>query len=527
MATLIDYVRCTQQTFAEKPFGTADSLVLAQLTYLHMPPIVPRLVLPDDTVVDTVATVADGTGTSTAEIPDFLASDVAHHDPTGADADVTAAEQAAAGIPKAQDAVSIHKAQGAEGIPEAQSAVSIPRAPGATGPQKPAAQRQTGRTEQTMRVREVSDVPTPAVLLPQHDPSVWDPYGPTPVPLHELGRAEWLRLLTGESDPHTDTRRLLETVLESRRFRDVRVSNAIEPMDVRERNRFAALTYDLGDGTMYIAFRGTDGTFAGWHEDYRLLFIAPPLPSQAQAARYTKKVLEGWRGAIILGGHSMGGNLAAYVAASAPVEVQGRIAAVYEHDSPGFIRPFLASPGFVRVRGRIHKTVPESSMIGMLFDSGVEETIVRSAAHGLSQHHMTSWLFDDDTLELSRGTRLNRYSSAFAKLMNDWRENLSVEDRRRFIDDLFDALYSTGVSDFPSLMRERRTALPRFREAIRTFPPDEQQRLKATLGVLVQIVLDRASGGRLEEKKDGKKDQKKDAGTTSSGGNAGTDAHKS
>jgi hypothetical protein len=45
--------------------------------------------------------------------------------------------------------------------------------------------------------------------------------------------------------------------------------------------------------------------------------------------------------------------------------------------------------------------------------------------------------------------------------------------------------------------------------------------------VLVQIVLDRASGGRLEEKKDGKKDQKKDAGTTSSGGNAGTDAHKS
>lgn len=507
MATLIDYVRGTQQTFAEKPFGTADSLVLAQLTYLHMPPIVPRLVLPDDTVVGTVATVADGTGTSTAAIPDFLASDVARHDATGADADVAAAEQ---------DAVSISKDQSATKL------------------QKPAAQRQTGRTEQTMQVREVSDVPTPAVLLQQHDPSVWDPYGPTPVPLHELGRAEWLSLLTGESDPHTDTRRLLETVLESRRFRDVRVSNAIEPMDVRERNRFAALTYDLGDGTMYIAFRGTDGTFAGWHEDYRLLFIAPPLPSQAQAARYTKKVLEGWRGAVILGGHSMGGNLAAYVAASAPVEVQGRIRAVYEHDSPGFIRPFLASPGFVRVRGRIHKTVPESSMIGILFDSGVEETIVRSAAHGLSQHHMTSWLFDDDTLELSRGTRLNRYSSAFAKLMNDWRENLSVEDRRRFIDDLFDALYSTGVSDFPSLMRERRTALPKFREAIRTFPPDEQQRLKATLGVLVQIVLDRAAGGRLEEKKDGKKDQKngrkdeqKDAGTTPADGNAGTDAHRS
>lgn len=397
MATLIDYVRGTQETFSERPLGTADSLVLAQLAYLHMPPCVPRLLLPSDDV------------------------------------------------------------------------------------------------------REVSDVPAPAGFLPQSHPGVWQHHRPTPVRLGDLSKAEWLALMGDSDNPRSSIRRLMETVFESRRFRDVLVSNAVEPVDVRERNRFSALTYDLGDGTLYIAFRGTDGTFAGWHEDYRLLFTYPPLPSQEQAARYARTVLEGWRGAVILGGHSMGGNLAAYTAASAPIDVQGRILAVYEHDSPGFIRPFLATAGFRRIRGRIHKTVPESSMIGMLFDSGVEETIVRSSAHGIAQHHMTTWLFDDDTLRLQEGTRLNRYSSAFARLMNDWRENLSVEERRRFIDDLFEALYQTGVPDFPGLVRHRREALPRFREAIRAFPADEQQRLRDTLGVLVQILLGRAPGKVDEE----------------------------
>lgn len=393
MATIIDYVRGTQQTFSEKPFSTADSIVLAQLAYLHMPPIVPR----------------------------------------------------------------VHLVSEDE--------------------------------------RDVDGVPTPAGVLPQHNPSVWNPLGPVPVSLAHLNQAEWLRQMTDKEDPHTPIRRLTETVLESRRFRSVRVANAVEPIDVRESNRFSALTYDLGDGTLYIAFRGTDGTFAGWYEDYRLLFTVPPLPSQAQAARYTAQVLKGWNGAIILGGHSMGGNLAAYVAASAPREVQERIHAVYEHDSPGFIDSFLATEGFQRVRNKIHKTVPESSMIGMLFDSGVEETIVRSAAHGVNQHHMTSWLFDDDTLDLSRSTRLNRYySSAFAKLMNDWRENLSVEDRRRFIDDLFDALYQTGAVDFPGFVQQKEP-LRQFMAAIRRFPADEQERLRATVSVLIRILIGRAPGG--------------------------------
>lgn len=396
MATVVNYVRGTQQTFSEKPFSTADSIVLAQLVYMHMPPVVPRLMLP-----------------------------------------------------QAED----HDAQG---------------------------------------------VPAPAGFLPEREKSAWDPLGPTPVALGDLDRAEWVRMMAGGRGPDDPDRVLLETALRSRRFRGVRVANAVEPVDVRERNRFAALTYDLGNGTLYIAFRGTDGTFAGWHEDYRLLFTFPPLPSQEEAARYTKTVLQGWQGAIILGGHSMGGNLAAYVGASAPKALQDRILAIYEHDSPGFVKGFLATPGFQRIRGKIHKTVPESSMVGMLFDSGVEETIVRSNAHGVGQHHMTSWLFDDTTLQLSRSSRLNHYSLAFANLLNNWQENVSVEGRRHFIDDLFEALYKTGAVDFPGLVRKR-GSLRRFREAIRAFPESEQEQLKATLRVLMQILLGRAPGGPEEK----------------------------
>lgn len=394
MATLVDYVRRMQQTFAERPFATEDSLVLSQLAYLHMPPCVPRAVIEGQ----------GGTGERTA-----------------------------------------------------------------------------GR------------VPAPAGILPQRDPALWRAPSPLPVTLGSLNRAEWLPLMTGSHDPHGIINRLTEAAMASRRFRDVRVANAIEPTDVRDSTRFSALTYDLGDGTLYVCFRGTDGTFAGWHEDYRLLFTVPPLPSQALAARYAAMVLEGWKGAIIVGGHSMGGNLAAYVAAAAPLQAQNRILAVYGHDSPGFIPSFIATPGFRRIRSRIHKTVPESSIIGMLFDSGVEETIVRSSAHGIRQHHMTSWVLDDDTLALVRSPRLNAYSRAFAGTLNNWRENVSIAGREHFIDDLFAALDQTGVHDFPTLLAHRRETLPRFREAIHNLPDEEQKQLRDTLSALTDVLLGRAS----------------------------------
>lgn len=220
--------------------------------------------------------------------------------------------------------------------------------------------------------------------------------------LQQLLRRETYPALIKEMSHGQEALELLRLCGESPRFRDVRLADRISPNSTADPNRFCAATFILPDSTRVIAFRGTDGTIAGWHEDYRLLFVTPPLDSQAQALAYLKSHASTHsteRPEIIITGHSMGGNLAIYAAAVAPHSVQSRIRAVYAQDSPGFIRSFIESQQFQAIRSRVHKYVPESSMVGMLFDSGVEETVVRSNAHGSEQHFLSTWLFTHPQIE--------------------------------------------------------------------------------------------------------------------------------
>lgn len=220
--------------------------------------------------------------------------------------------------------------------------------------------------------------------------------------LQQLLRRETYPALIDEMSHGQEALELLRLCGESPRFRDVRLADRISPNSTADPNRFCAATFILPDSTRVIVFRGTDGTIAGWHEDYRLLFVTPPLASQAQALAYLKSHASAplaERPEIIITGHSMGGNLAIYAAAVAPHSVQSRIRAVYAQDSPGFIRSFIESKQFQAIRSRVHKYVPESSMVGMLFDSGVEETVVRSNAHGSEQHFLSTWLFTHPQIE--------------------------------------------------------------------------------------------------------------------------------
>ncbi len=334
---------------------------------------------------------------------------------------------------------------------------------------------------------------------------------------------------------------------ESPRFRDVRLADRISPNSTADPNRFCAATFILPDSTRVIAFRGTDGTIAGWHEDYRLLFVTPPLDSQARALAYLKSHASAHlaeRPEIIITGHSMGGNLAIYAAAVAPHSVQARIRAVYAQDSPGFIRSFIESKQFQAIRSRVHKYVPESSMVGMLFDSGVEETVVRSNAHGSEQHFLSTWLFTHPQIEqeasgeeqapetslkstseqsqeqahkpahepalkpsnesvavtasapqpsdlwvLDRTEHLSRYSQALANTLNGWRESLDVAQRERFIETLFSALDSTGYVQFSQLRENWNTVIPVISQYLRSLPATDRNQLSSAIGELVKLIV--------------------------------------
>lgn len=118
----------------------------------------------------------------------------------------------------------------------------------------------------------------------------------------------------------------------SKRFGNMLVNAFEERIDVELEQQFAAITVDLGDSSVYVAFRGTDDTLVGWKEDLNMGFLEE-IPSQERAVRYLKRIAKQYdRKKLRVGGHSKGGNLAVYSAVKAAPEVQERILAVYNND---------------------------------------------------------------------------------------------------------------------------------------------------------------------------------------------------
>ena len=183
---------------------------------------------------------------------------------------------------------------------------------------------------------------------------------------------------------------MAKKLLASRRFAGLVISNYINRVDGANAEQFCALTARLPDGTRYAAFRGTDDTIAAWREDFNMS-AQDAVPAQLDAAAYLTRL--GWEydGAVRVGGHSKGGNLAVYAAMSAPEELQERISDVYNYDGPGFRFSVAAEAGFMRVRDKIRMFVPQHSMVGVLLANDCPYSIVESSASGVSAHNGFTW----------------------------------------------------------------------------------------------------------------------------------------
>ena len=120
----------------------------------------------------------------------------------------------------------------------------------------------------------------------------------------------------------------LREVAKYKRFKDIMLSNFVDIGEVREEKQFSAFDAELGDGSTYISFRGTDDTNVGWKEDFNMSFISP-VPSQIEAEKYVNQTVKSTSGKIRMGGHSKGGNLAIYAAVKALPRVKKNILYIY------------------------------------------------------------------------------------------------------------------------------------------------------------------------------------------------------
>jgi len=305
---------------------------------------------------------------------------------------------------------------------------------------------------------------------------------PDALPLRELLRAELFGALLDEVRAPEQNRRLLFAAAASPRFRGVLLSRFADDQDPLLGKSFSAVTFSLGPALHYLAFRGTDATLVGWKEDFNMAFQT--VPSQQAALDYARAAADALPGALLLGGHSKGGNLAVYSAMMCPPAVRARLQAVYSHDGPGFMEGTLSQECFRRVEPLIHKTLPQSSIIGMLLEHQENYSVVKSSRVGIMQHDPFSWEVQDGRfVPLEQLTAGARYMDG---TLNQWIGAMTAPEREGFTDTLFGVLTAGGITSFQG-EHDWQQLIPAMAEAVRSLDPADRTmtlRLLRALGVL-------------------------------------------
>lgn len=230
---------------------------------------------------------------------------------------------------------------------------------------------------------------------------------------------------------------LLQAAAASNRFGGVKLAQYRDDFIPEEDTQFAALTGLLDDGTLVVAFRGTDNTLVGWKEDFNMSF-QEAVPSQRLAVEYVRAVYERYAMPIYTCGHSKGGNLAMYAAAMSIPEIRQQIRDVYNNDGPGFQEHILTTPGYLEMVPRIHTYVPQSSIIGMLMEHAEPYRVIKSTQVGIMQHDVFTWEVEGKSfIPVEELTPDAKFVNA---TIRGWLMSMDLQERNQMVDALFKLL---------------------------------------------------------------------------------------
>lgn len=250
-------------------------------------------------------------------------------------------------------------------------------------------------------------------------------------------------LLQGDRVPELNGE-LVRRIGANPRFREMRIGNFVDIIDKEAQEQFSAVTFLL-DGGAYVAYRGTDSTYVGWKEDFNLAFICP-VPSQVAGAEYLTWTAGHVDGPLRVGGHSKGGNIAVYSSLFCSPEARDRIKAVYSHDGPGFTEGVLESQEFFEMRDRLHKTIPQSSLVGVLLQNQENYRVVESSQFWILQHDPFSWIVEQGDFRYQE--ELNYGARFLDRSLNAWISSLSKEELSQFADALYRVLCTLPGDSF-------------------------------------------------------------------------------
>lgn len=281
---------------------------------------------------------------------------------------------------------------------------------------------------------------------------------------------------------------LFEAMAASKRFGSMELNYYENIIDTEKETQFSAIVCFPREAKPYIAFRGTDETLVGWKEDFNMAFLEPVI-GQLISVKYVKYAAALLEGDFLMGGHSKGGNLAVYAATKCEPQIQERIAGIYSHDGPGFRPEILKGEEYERIKDRVCKMIPHSSIIGMLLQHQEEYEVVESKSFGLLQHDPYNWLVRGSDFihvkDVWQGRKL------FDETLNEWILSLPQEQLRLFVETMYTIVSASQVDNLVDFTAEWKKSMNHMVNALKEMDEETKHNMKEIIKRLFEIGVGR------------------------------------
>lgn len=281
-----------------------------------------------------------------------------------------------------------------------------------------------------------------------------------------------------------DDQELAALLATAPRFCNLTLSHHVKTISRSAEKQFEAITIHLPNRELYIAFMGTDDTLVGWKEDFNLSFQAR-VPAQEAGLEYVQSVARHFpRRKIHLGGHSKGGHIALYVALTASLPLQLRLATVNNYDGPGLDDSLLRLRRNKIIMRKITTYIPQESIIGRVLNHGELQKIVQSSANGLYQHDIYSWQVSGTDFIYAED--FTARSEAINGAITRWLHDLTPAQRGLFIDSLYEILTSSGDDTVSGFLHDWKKKIPTMVKTYRQFPKEDQATVNRAIATFIK-----------------------------------------
>lgn len=297
--------------------------------------------------------------------------------------------------------------------------------------------------------------------------------------------------------------KILTLCANTKRFGSVILKKYINNINDDIDKQISAINFCLPEGSLVVAFRGTDATVAGFKESAMLSYLFP-IPAQIEGLHYFQETAMLNKGDVYVCGHSKGGNLAEFAAVNCSNSLKKKLKGVYAFDAPGFPIWFFDRYDYKQIRGVLHNINPQSSLVGRALYCDKEPEIVVSDGKSSKQHNVTLWHIADDKFELADG--YTEDSDKVSRYLNDLVVYIGEEDLELFYTTIEKAANQLGINSFYDLKELDISMLTLFIDSHQALTPEQKKRFnaiarKVMADVAKGYVSDYATKGKVYVKK--------------------------